>query len=182
MCAAATSRSRVARVPCLSAARAHSTALFAYEKRCAAYAELGRYREALSDAEFILQHTSTDRGAALARVKTIKDYMRRTNNFDNGYHQATTTLICLLRPREHRQLTQSRPSTYGGPLEKTSRFGRGMTSSTSMGSILGWDTDGDGRVDMAEFRERIATLGFKAAKKERDVFGGKGKVSSHAEY
>ncbi|KOO52851.1 hypothetical protein Ctob_011897 [Chrysochromulina tobinii] len=161
---------------------AFHTALFAYEKRCAAYAELGRYREALSDAEFILQHTTTDRGAALARVKAIKDYMRRTNNFDNGYHQATTTLICLLRPREHRQLTQSRPSTYGGPLEKTSRFGRGMTSSTSMGSILGWDTDGDGRVDMTEFRERIATLGFKAAKKERDVFGGKGKVSSHAEY
>jgi hypothetical protein len=145
--------------------------LFAYEKRCAAYAELGRYREALSDAEFILQHTSTDRGAALARVKAIKDYMRRTNNFDNGYHQATTTLICLLRPREHRQLTQSRPSTYGGPMEKASRFGLGVTSSTAMGQALGWDSNNDGRIDMDEFRQRVVTLGYKPHRKEKSAFG-----------
>ena len=144
--------------------------LFAYEKRCAANAELGRYREALADAEHILKWT-TEKGSALARVKAIKDFMRRMENYDPGYHHATTTLICLLRPREHRQLTQSRPSTYGGPMEKASRFGRGMTSSTSMGQILGWDTNNDGRIDMDEFRERITTLGYTPKRKEKSVFG-----------
>ena len=144
--------------------------LFAYEKRCAANAELGRYREALADAEHILKWT-TEKGSALARVKAIKGFMRRMENYEPGYHHATTTLICLLRPREHRQLTQSRPSTYGGPMEKASRFGRGMTSSTSMGQILGWDTNNDGRIDMDEFRERTTTLGYTPKRKEKSAFG-----------
>jgi hypothetical protein len=144
--------------------------LYAYEKRCAAFAELGRIREALADAEFILKWT-TDKGSALARVKAIKDYMRRMDNFEPGYHQATTTLICLLRPREHRQLTQSRPSTYGGPMEKASRFGLGVTSSTAMGQALGWDSNNDGRIDMDEFRQRVVTLGYKPHRKEKSAFG-----------
>ena len=144
--------------------------MYAYEKRCAAFAELGRIREALTDAEFILKWT-TDKGSALARVKAIKDYMRRMDNFEPGYHQATTTLICLLRPREHRQLTQSRPSTYGGPMEKASRFGLGVTSSTAMGQALGWDSNNDGRIDMDEFRQRVVTLGYKPHRKEKSAFG-----------
>jgi len=155
--------------------------IFAYEKRCAALAELGRYREALDDAKYIRDHlaTAAEHGAALARVKALEDYMRRMDNFEPGYHQATTTLICLLRPREYRQLTQSRPSTYGRPLsqsrsEKAIRFGKGLTSSGSMGSILGWDTDGDGNIDMSEFREKVSQLGYTPKKKEREVFASTG--------
>ena len=78
--------------------------LFKYEKRCCALAEAGRYREALADAELILKHsTEYSRGSALMRVRALKDFMRRMDNFEAGYHQATSTLVCLLRPREYRQ-------------------------------------------------------------------------------
>lgn len=151
--------------------------LFAFEKRCAANAELGRYREALADAEYILRYTEgQDRakeGAARMRVKTIKDYMRRMNNFENGYHQATSTLVCLLRPREHRQLVQSNPSTYSRPKSAQS-FGKGLTSSHTMAALMGWDKDGDGNIDMDEFRQGVATLGYNAHKRERNVFKGSG--------
>ena len=36
-----------------------------------------------------------------------------------------------------------------------------------MGAILGWDKDGDGRIDMDEFRKGVAALGYNAAKKEK---------------
>ena len=88
----------------LNAAIAQQPDLFKYEKRCAAYAEVGRYRDALNDAQFILDHSDgQSRGSALMRVKALKDFMRRTDNFEAGYHNATSTLICLLRPREMRQ-------------------------------------------------------------------------------
>jgi hypothetical protein len=151
--------------------------LYAYEKRCVALAELGRYREALADAELILKYTeghdAKTEGAAKMRVKTIKDYMRRMNNFEGGYHNATATLICLLRPREHRQLVQSNPSTYGRP-HSVGSFGKGLSGSASMGALLQWDTDGDGNVDMEEFRRGVASLGFEARKRERKVFKGSG--------
>ena len=115
--------------------------LFAYEKRCCANAELGRYREALEDATYILEHCDTsERGAALMRVKAIKDFMKRMNSFDSGYHHATSTLVCLLRPREHRQLVQSSPSTYGRP-HSASAFGNGLTGVQSVGSLLAWDKE-----------------------------------------
>lgn len=78
---------------------------FKYEKRCAALAELGRYADALKDAEKILASADVRaKGSALMRVKAIKDYMRRMDHYEAGYHEATSTLVCLLRPREHRQL------------------------------------------------------------------------------
>jgi tetratricopeptide (TPR) repeat protein len=158
-------------VPLYSKAIKATPSLYAYEKRCAGLAELGRYREALEDAQFILDNSSpADRGAALMRVKAIKDFMSRQNDFSPGYHQATTTLVCLLRPREHRQLVQSHPSTYGRPHTAT-KFGSGMSNSASMGSILGWDRDGDGNIDMDEFRACVASLGYKPRKREKEVFG-----------
>lgn len=152
--------------------------LFAYEKRCAANAELGRYDRALADAQFILDNTSpgnsnpqtrSDYGAALARVKIIKDFMRRMKNFESGYHNATTTLVCLLRPREHRQIVASHPATYGRPTSAMS-FGKGLSNISSVGSLLSWDRDGDGEIDMTEFYKGIESLGIKAHTKEKSAF------------
>ncbi len=148
--------------------------LFAYEKRCAAYAELGRYREALEDAEFILANCVRDElGAARMRVKAIKDFMKKMDNFDPGYHHAVSTLVCLLRPREHRQVVQSSPSTYGRPHTATS-IGKGLTGTASVGSLLAWDKDGDGNIDLEEFKAGIESLGYKAVKTDRNVFKGAG--------
>ena len=80
----------------------------------------GRYHDALKDAEFVMRNTEgAALGAAMSRVKNIKDYIKRMNNFDPGYHNATTTLVCLLRPREHRQLVQSNPSQSSKSLAAT---------------------------------------------------------------
>ena len=50
--------------------------LYQYQKRCAAYAEAGRYREALQDAQLILDCSEgAERGPAAMRVKTMKDFM-----------------------------------------------------------------------------------------------------------
>ena len=146
--------------------------LFAYEKRCAAYAELGRYREALEDAEFILANCVRDElGAARMRVKAIKDFMKKMDNFDPGYHHAVSTLVCLLRPREHRQLVQSSPSTYGRP-DTAPKIGSGLSASASMASLLGWDKDGDGSIDMDEFADGVAALGYKMKEQTKAVFKG----------
>jgi tetratricopeptide (TPR) repeat protein len=115
--------------------------VFAYQKRCAAYAECGRYREAMQDAQIVLQCSEgAERGPALLRVKTLNDYMKRMNNFEAGYHNSTTTLACLLRPREHRQIVQSNPCTYGRP-QSASAFGKGLTRAASLGALLGWDAE-----------------------------------------
>jgi len=144
--------------------------LFKYEKRCVAYAELGRYRDALNDAQHILDHSDgATRGAALMRVKALKDFMKRMDNFEAGYHNATSTLICLLRPREHRQLVASHPSTFGRP-STVNTIGKGLTSSASMVSLLNWDTDGDGNIDLDELREHIGSLGHKMKATGKNAF------------
>jgi len=146
--------------------------LFAYEKRCASLAELGRYREALNDAQYILENAlPSERGSALARVKAIKDYMKRMDNFEKGYHNATSTLICLLRPREHRQLVQSNPSTYTRP-ETAPKIGKGLSASASMGKLLGFDKDNDGEIDMEELRGGLAAMGYNMKAQEKSVFKG----------
>ena len=144
--------------------------LFAHEKRCVCNAELGRFREALADAEYIAKNCEPGKqSVALMRVKALKDYMKRMNNFDAGYHQATSTLICLLRPREHRQLVASIPSTYGRPASVPS-IGKGLSGVASTGALMNWDTDGDGSIDLDEFRRGVAALGYDAAKKEKKLF------------
>lgn len=147
---------------------------FAYQKRCAALAEMGRYREALIDAQFILDNSEgNERGPALLRVKALKDFMRRMNNFEAGYHSSTSTLICLLRPQEHRQLVASNPCSYGRP-KSASQFGKGITRASSLGALLGWDADGDGEVDEDEFRKGAAMLGIQTREREKSVFRGRG--------
>ena len=96
---------------------AHRPTLFAYEKRCAAYAHLGRYTEALADAEFILKNgpPGGEQPAARMRVKAIKDFLKRRTDTGPGHHHATATLMCLLTPREHRQWRSVTPSPYTRP-------------------------------------------------------------------
>ena len=108
MCVRLESRPRVS---------AHRPTLFAYEKRCAAYAHLGRYTEALADAEFILKNgpPGGEQPAARMRVKAIKDFLKRRTDTGPGHHHATATLMCLLTPREHRQWRSVTPSPYTRP-------------------------------------------------------------------
>lgn len=146
--------------------------LFAYEKRCAANAELGRYREALEDAQFILNNCGPqDKGSALMRVKAIKDFITKVEAFEPGYHHAATTLVCLLRPREHRQVVASSPSTYGRP-NTASTIGVGLSGTASVGSLLAWDKDGDGSIDHDEFLQGIAALGYKGKQQSKAMFRG----------
>jgi len=143
---------------------------FKYEKRCAALAELGRYADALKDAEKILASADVRaKGSALMRVKAIKDYMRRMDHYEAGYHEATSTLVCLLRPREHRQLVVSHPSTFGRP-QSANDIGKGISTASSMASLLNWDTDGDGDIDMDELARGVGAMGFRMKKKEKSVF------------
>ena len=156
----------------INAARPGQLNIFAYQKRCAARAEIGRYREALEDANFILENSiGAERGPAMHRVKAIKDYLRRQDNFEAGYHNSTTTLVCLLRPQEHRQIVPSNPCTYGRP-KSASAFGKGMLRASSFGALLGWDADGDGEIDENEFRQGASNLGFHVHAREKAVFGG----------
>lgn len=146
--------------------------LYQYQKRCAAYAEAGRYREALQDAQLILDCSEgAERGPAAMRVKTMKDFLRRVGNFEAGYHNSTSTLVCLLRPKEHRQLVQTNPATYGRP-KSASSIGKGLTKAASLGALLGWDKDGDGQIDEDEFRAGAGAMGYQMQKKERAVFKG----------
>ena len=154
-------------------AKAGQPNIFAYEKRCAALAEAGRYREALADAELILANCETvaQEGAARMRVKALTDFLRRTDGFEAGYHQAVSTLICLLRPREHRQLVQSNPSNYTRP-DTANNIGKGLSASASMGVLLNWDADGDGEIDMEEFRKGVTALGYKVKTAGKAAFKG----------
>ena len=83
-----------------------------------------------------------------------------------AYLVATVVLgYQVLRPREHRQLVQTHPSTYGRP-HTAETIGKGLSASASMGSLLQWDTDGDGNIvgratdrtrNWRRLREREAT-------------------------
>ena len=86
----------------------------AFEKRCAAYAHVGRYKEALADAEHVLKLDGSP--ASKLRVKTIKDFLRVKNEATSpGHEHAAATLICTLTPREHRQWRSVTPSPYTRP-------------------------------------------------------------------
>lgn len=91
--------------------------LFVYEKRCAALAHVGRYNEALADAEFILKNgpPGGEQPAARMRVKAIKDFLQKKGDTAPGHHHATATLMCLLTPREFRQWRSVTPSPYTRP-------------------------------------------------------------------
>jgi len=89
-----------------------ASSLYAYEKRCAALAHVGRYQEALRDAEFILWSGGGSSPSAQLRVKVIKDFLRAKSKTAPGYQNGTATLICALTPRLHRQWRSITPSPY----------------------------------------------------------------------
>jgi len=104
---------------------AHKASLYVYEKRCAALAHIGRYREALADAQYILKNGpqgEAESGPNKQRVKSIQSFLANQNVGSKGFHEAAATLMCLLTPREHRQWRSTTPSTYTRPYP----FGAGV--------------------------------------------------------
>lgn len=96
---------------------AQRPSLAAYEKRCAAYAHIGRYKEALADAQLILNNGpgGGELPSARLRVKCIKDFLKQKGDTAPGHDHATATLMCALTPREHRQWRSTTPSPYTRP-------------------------------------------------------------------
>ena len=85
--------------------------LICYEKRCAAWAHVGRYKHALQDAEYILARTPDNARASL-RVKNIRDFMSAKANSMPGYKNSHVTLLCSITPRDLRQWRASGPALY----------------------------------------------------------------------
>lgn len=85
--------------------------LVCYEKRCAAWAHVGRYKQALADAEYIMARQPGNARAEL-RVKNIKNFLDCKANSTPGYKNSHVTLLCALTPRDLRQWRASGPSLY----------------------------------------------------------------------
>ena len=84
--------------------------LLAYEKRCAAWAHVGKYKKALADAEHVLKHENSARAAN--RVKTIEAFLAGQRAAGPGTRNAHVTLCLALTPRELRQWRSQGPSLY----------------------------------------------------------------------
>lgn len=91
-------------------ALAQKPTLVCYEKRCAAWAHVGKYAQALADAEFI--RAREDSPTARLRVKALQDYLQAKANCTPGYKNAHVTLLCTLTPKDLRQWRASGPSVY----------------------------------------------------------------------
>lgn len=92
--------------------------LFCYEKRCAAFAHVGRYHDALRDAQHIAANGpsgETESGPARRRIKALEDFMANSNNFKVGYKEGAATLVTLLTPKTQRQWRSGTPSAYSRP-------------------------------------------------------------------
>lgn len=63
----------------------------------------------------------------------------------------------------------SHPSTFGRP-QSANDIGKGISTAASMASLLNWDTDGDGDIDMDELARGVGAMGFRMKKKEKSVF------------
>jgi hypothetical protein len=106
----------------------HKASLFCYEKRCAALAHVGRYREALSDAKYILSNgpqAEGESGPNKQRVKAIESFLANKEVGAKGFQEAPATLMCLLTPKGLRQWRTFTPSTYTRPYP----FGASVVSS-----------------------------------------------------
>ena len=84
--------------------------LLAYEKRCAAYAHVGKYKKALADAQHVLLHENSARAAN--RVKTLEGFLAAQAAGDKGSEGGAVTLCLTLTPRELRQWRAQGPSLY----------------------------------------------------------------------
>ena len=85
--------------------------LVCYEKRCAAWAHVGRYKQALADAQYIVARAPNE-PRALLRVKNLQGFMDGKANSMPGYKNAHVTLLCSITPRDLRQWRASGPSNY----------------------------------------------------------------------
>jgi hypothetical protein len=102
-------------IQCYTQAIAQRPSLFAYEKRCAAFAHVGRYQEALQDARKIEQMSpagTSEGGPARRRVKTLEDFLQNSKSFKDGYKEGAATLVALLTPKGMRQWRSQVPATY----------------------------------------------------------------------
>jgi len=94
-----------------SAAIEQRVTLLSLQKRCAAWAHLGRSQDALKDAKLVAQADPTSAKARLA-VKNIEQYLKDCANCVPGYKTAHVTLLCSLTPKELRQWRAPAPSLY----------------------------------------------------------------------
>jgi len=87
--------------------------LFAHEKRCAAYAHLGKYEKALEDAKYVLGQPGAQPKARL-RVNLIEDFLLARKNCTTGYETAHVTLLTNITPTELKVWKTTKPSVYRG--------------------------------------------------------------------
>ena len=99
-----------AAIQCYTLALSQKPTLLCYEKRCAAWAHVGKYSEAMRDAEYVLARENSP--SARLRVKNIQDFIDAKANCLPGYKAAHITLVCSLTPKELRQWRASGPSVY----------------------------------------------------------------------
>ena len=89
---------------------------------------VGRYREALSDAKYILSNgpqAEGESGPNKQRVKAIETFLANKEVGAKGFQEAPATLMCLLTPKGLRQWRTFTPSTYTRPYP----FGASVVSS-----------------------------------------------------
>jgi len=91
-------------------ALAQKPTLLCYEKRCAAWAHVGKYDQAMKDAEYVLMRENSP--SARLRVKNLKAFVDSKANCKPGYKAAHITLVTSLTPKELRQWRASGPSVY----------------------------------------------------------------------
>ena len=94
-----------------SAAIEQRVTLLTLQKRCAAWAHIGKYKEALKDAQLVSKADPSSSKARLA-VKNIENYLKDCANCTPGYKSAHVTLLCSLTPKELRQWRAPAPSLY----------------------------------------------------------------------
>jgi len=99
-----------AAINCYTLALAQKPTLLCYEKRCAAWAHVGKSEAAMRDAEYVLARENSP--SARLRVKNIQDFVDSKANCLPGYKAAHITLVCSLTPKELRQWRASGPSVY----------------------------------------------------------------------
>lgn len=83
-----------------------------FEKRCAAFAHLGKYSAAITDAERVQTMDSTTK--AKLRLQDLHSYAKALNTCKSGYATAHVTLLCNITPPELKMWRSPTPSVYRG--------------------------------------------------------------------
>jgi len=93
----------------------HGASPYGLEKRCAALAHMGKYKEALADAQTILRMEPAKAKSRL-RVKDLEAFLNVQKESTTGYGTAHLTLLCNLTPKELKMWRSLPPSVYRGPV------------------------------------------------------------------